>query len=115
MLGRKPQPTDAVPPPPTAISAPPPLPATADHAPATPRATSAEEQVAAPPKPAPRMKEPFPGYRGLSATQILTQIPALTPQELRKVQQYEEKHQRRITILRAVEMQLADAEGAGKL
>ena len=69
-----------------------------------------------PPKPAAPIAEPFRGYRSLSAAQILTQIPALTRQDLRKVQQYEERHRWRVTVLTAVENQLAalgDTPGAG--
>ncbi|MFN8499252.1 MAG: hypothetical protein U0641_15490 [Anaerolineae bacterium] len=105
MLGRKPRPSDIPAAPPPLVSAPPPVgdpTPVADGAPARADGTSAQAA-----KSVPRMKEPFPGYRTLSAPQILMQIPALTPQQLRHVQQYEERHHRRITILRAVESQLA--------
>lgn len=100
-------------------SADPPLTAqpSAKHASGPPSETPPTEDEDTPKpaaRPVPRIVEPFRGYRTLSASQILTQIPALTLQELRKVQQYEEKHQRRATILHAVENQLAAlGEGTG--
>ncbi len=115
MLGRKPRPADvslmrpASPPPPPSPSG--------DHASGPPPQPARPEGASQPAaKPTPKMAEPFRGYHTLSGAQILTQIPALTPQQLRKVQQYEERHHRRVTILRAVENQLAalgEAPGAG--
>ncbi|MFN8473802.1 MAG: hypothetical protein U0822_16550 [Anaerolineae bacterium] len=104
ILGRKPRPAD-VPSMQTASSAPA-APPSGDHVPA-PSAPPRDPEKSTEAKPPPRLKEPFPGYRTLSAVQIQTQIYAMTPQQLRKVQQYEEQHHRRVTILRAVEAQLA--------
>ena len=51
----------------------------------------------------------IPDYESLSAAQVNARLAALTPEELRAVQQYEEGHRGRRTILSRIQSLLAEA------
>jgi len=50
---------------------------------------------------------PFDGYDGLTVRQVLARLDALTPGELRALEDYEHRHANRKTILDAIERALA--------
>jgi hypothetical protein len=49
---------------------------------------------------------PIDGYDDLTAAEITKRLGALTPAELRKVRDYERRHAKRKSVLRAVERKL---------
>lgn len=51
--------------------------------------------------------EPLPGYEGLRAEEAIEKLAGLNAAELQHVQIYEQEHQNRVTVLRAVEERLA--------
>jgi hypothetical protein len=54
-----------------------------------------------------RIEEPWPGYSRLNAEELISRLTASDPAELAAIQLYESAHQRRQTVLSAVERQLA--------
>jgi hypothetical protein len=55
-----------------------------------------------------RVEEPWSGYRGLTARDVIDRVAAYGPAELAAVQLYEGLHQNRPTVLEAVERRLAE-------
>lgn len=51
--------------------------------------------------------EPMPGYEGLRAEEAIEKLAGLNAAELQHVYVYEQEHQNRVTVLRAVEERLA--------
>jgi len=49
---------------------------------------------------------PISGYDSLTAPQVNARLPSLTPPQLRKVRDYETRHQARKTVLQAIAKQL---------
>jgi diacylglycerol O-acyltransferase / wax synthase len=58
-----------------------------------------------------RVGEPWPGYDGLTASQVAERLPRLSGAELALVQLYEETHAERAHVLRAAEDALAHRAG----
>ncbi len=52
-------------------------------------------------------REPFPGYDTLTVKEIVARLPELDEEQLRAVRTYEALHQNRVTVLRAVDHELA--------
>lgn len=54
--------------------------------------------------------EPFIGYDEMTAKEIVAKLPELSVEQLKAVKAYEVLHQNRVTVLRAVEQELAARE-----
>jgi hypothetical protein len=76
-------------------------------------ATKANSPTTAPAAPATAAALPIREYDGLSASQVVSRLTGLTPDELRAVRGYEDGSRARRTVLLAIERLLADAEEAG--
>ena len=77
------------------------------------RSSGAAKAAPAPPTPATAADLPIREYDGLSASQVVSRLTGLTPDELRAVRIYEDASRARRTVLLAIERLLAGAEEAG--
>lgn len=59
------------------------------------------------------IEEPWKGYAGLNAKQVIARLNSATPAALAAVQLYESSHRRRQTILTAVQRELRSSNGSG--
>jgi len=57
--------------------------------------------------------EPWPGYRRMSARDVLNRLDAASPEELAAIQLYERSHRARQTVLNQAERRLRSASGVG--
>ena len=52
------------------------------------------------------VEEPLPGYDQLNAESVINLLPSLSEQKLLAVRNYEQVHNSRITVLRAIDKQI---------
>jgi hypothetical protein len=57
--------------------------------------------------------EPWPGYRGLTAAEVIARIDDATPAELAGIELYESAHRNRQTVLAAAQRSLKTKTGRG--
>ena len=57
--------------------------------------------------------EPWPGYRGLTAADVIARIDDATPAELAGIELYESAHRNRQTVLAAAQRSLKTKTGRG--